>query len=273
MKIFNILSFCFLLFPVFITNAQVSSKTDLIIGDKHLLRSNILGEDRVLNVYLPDDYNDTTSYDIVYLLDGSMTEDFMHIAGLTQFVNMMYTMPKCIVVGIANVDRQRDFTFEPSLEEYKKAIPNGGHSAKFISFLEEELIPFIDGKYTVGDKRYLIGQSLGGLLATEVLINKPALFTHYFIVSPSLWWNKESLLENAKTTLPQQNDSLNIYVDIYVGKKEPFIMRRDARRLKKILKRKTKHEIKFTLMRKEDHATILHNSIYRAFVKLFEPRY
>lgn len=269
-RVFSIVVFTF---QVFLLSAQVSSKTDLVIGDKHLLRSEILGEDRVLNVYLPDDYNDTTAYDIVYLLDGSMNEDFMHIAGLTQFVHMMYKMPATIVVGIGNVDRQRDFTFAPQLEEFSKAVPNGGHSENFISFLEKELIPFIEQKYTCSKERYLIGQSLGGLLATEILLYHTEMFHHYFIVSPSLWWDKERLLEEGKMHLKQKENQISVKVQLYVGKKEPYIMRKDARKLKRLLKRNSNHSIGFKLMRKEDHATILHNSIYHAFVQRFEARY
>jgi hypothetical protein len=34
---------------------------------------------------------------------------------------MQMNMPPSIVVGIANVDRKRDFTFHTDLEEFKKA--------------------------------------------------------------------------------------------------------------------------------------------------------
>ncbi|MDX1447399.1 alpha/beta hydrolase, partial [Lishizhenia sp.] len=178
-----------------------------------------------------------------------------------------------IVVGIANVDRQRDFTFDPELEEFSTAVPNGGHSKDFIAFLEKELIPFVEYKYRASNQRYLVGQSLGGLVATEILLYKPQLFHHYFIVSPSIWWDQERLLVEGKAHLEKEELPRSVHVEIFVGKKEPFIMRRDARRLKRLLKRKTKHKVNFTLMRKEDHATILHNSIYRAFVNMFEPRY
>lgn len=264
-----------ILFLVLFTSvyAQVSSKIDLVIGDKHILRSQILKEDRVLNVYLPDDYNDTTAYNVVYLLDGSMDEDFMHIAGLSQFLRMMYMMPSTIVVGISNVDRQRDFTFEANLEEFHTAVPNGGHSELFIDFVEKELIPFIDQKYNTTQERFLIGQSLGGLVATEILIYKPSLFTHYFIVSPSLWWDKERLLQEGEKQLKDNANQLDLDVQIFVGKQEPYIMRRDARRLKRLLKRRSDYKVRFKMMRKEDHATILHNSIFRAFKNLYAPRY
>ncbi|MBK7286445.1 MAG: hypothetical protein IPI95_04685 [Flavobacteriales bacterium] len=46
------------------------------------------------------------------MLDGSANEDFPHIAGLAQFMNMYDLLPKSIVVGIANNGKSRyhDFT-------------------------------------------------------------------------------------------------------------------------------------------------------------------
>jgi predicted alpha/beta superfamily hydrolase len=84
------------------------------------------------------------------------------------------------------VDRQRDFTFPTSSSELKTRFPNTGHSDKFISFIENELQPLMQSKYKANKNKTLIGESLGGLLATEVLLTKPTLFNKYIIVSPSL---------------------------------------------------------------------------------------
>jgi predicted alpha/beta superfamily hydrolase len=54
-------------------------------------------------------------------------------------------------------------------------------------------------------------------VATEILLNKPQLFTHYFIISPSLWWDDESLYNNAAKLISQQKDDER-FVYISVGK-------------------------------------------------------
>jgi len=38
------------------------------------------------------------------------------------------------------------------------------------------------------------------LLATEILFTKPSLFNNYIIVSPSLWWDDQSLLQKEPAT-------------------------------------------------------------------------
>jgi len=135
--------------------------------------------------------------------------------------------------------------------------------------LEKELQPFIRLNYPVNDTAFIIGQSLGGLLATEILLKKPGLFTNYIIVSPSLWWDDESLLTAAPALLATQSDNKR-WVYISVGK-EGKVMERDAAGLVRALQNsgKKKTSIDFVPMPRENHATILHNSIYEAFHKLY----
>ena len=189
----KILSALFLITSILL-NAQ---SKDFVLGKIETFHSNELNEDRTLNIYLPAGYDSTLSYPVIYLLDGSADEDFIHIAGLVQYGNYDWIkmVSKSIVVGISNVDRKRDFTFPTTIEQDKKDYPTTGSSAKFIAFVEKELQPFVETKYRTSGSKTIIGQSLGGLLATEILFKKPTLFTNYIIISPSIWWDNESLFK------------------------------------------------------------------------------
>jgi len=242
----------------------------LTIGEVVTMYSDVLKEERTLNIYLPQTYDHSKAYPVIYLLDGSMDEDFLHITGLHQFFNLMFSMPDFIIVGIANVDRKRDFTFHTDLEDLQKKYPTTGHSEAFISFLESELQPLIQARYKTTENKYLIGQSLGGLLAAEILLRKAYLFSHYLIVSPSLWWDNESMLNRAEALFAQQSDT-DKYVFVAVGAHEDKIMQREATALSEMLQRSKKKHLKtdFLSMEDENHATILHNCIYEAFLNLF----
>ncbi|SDF22352.1 alpha/beta hydrolase [Epilithonimonas hungarica] len=265
----KVLSFAFL-FIFSILSSQNPVIEDLKIGEKVTLNSKILNEKRTLNIYLPQTFDKTKSYPVIYILDGSMNEDFLHLVGLQQFFNMQFKMPDFIIVGIANVDRKRDFTFHTDLKDLQKDYPTTGHSDKFIEFVEKELQPFINQNYKTESTRYLIGQSLGGLLATEILLKKPELFTHYFIISPSLWWDNESLYNEASKLISQQKDEER-FVYISVGKNEHKMMVKEADGLYQILKNSGKKKLKleYKLMTEDNHATILHKSVYEGFMKLF----
>ncbi|MEG0761628.1 alpha/beta hydrolase-fold protein [Chryseobacterium sp.] len=261
--------FCILFAFQFMVFAQNGNVKPLTIGEIRTLKSEILNEERNLNIYLPQNFDKAKSYPIIYLLDGSMNEDFIHVSGLVQFFNLMYAMPETIVVGIANVDRKRDFTFHTDVKDLQKDYPTTGHSEKFISFLEKELKPYIQSQFKTTDT-YLFGQSLGGLLATEILLKKPELFNNYFIISPSLWWDDESLLKNANQLLSKSSDTKK-FVYVSVGKGEHKVMIKDAEDFYNILQKSKKKNwtVEYKMMDLDNHATILHRSLYEGLVKLF----
>lgn len=239
------------------------------IGIIDTIYSKTLNEKRVINVYLPEGYNpnDTTKYPVIYLLDGSKDEDFIHVAGLIQYLSFPWinqTKPS-IVIGIANVDRRRDFTYPTTITKDKQDFPTTGSSEKFISFIETELQPFVTSHYKTTTIKTIIGQSFGGLLATEVLFKKPHLFNIYIIVSPSLWWDRESLLK----LKPDFSQLSKINVHISVGK-EGKVMIGDAKALFQKMQtiQKGKPKSAFKYYDDMEHATIYHIAIYYALVWL-----
>lgn len=240
------------------------------LGNIYQLYSKELKENRTLNIYLPEGYqlDSTLSYPVIYLLDGSANEDFVHIVGLVQFLTMIEAMPKTIVVGIANVDRKRDFTYPTTIAKDKKDFPTTGSSAPFINFIANELQPFVQKNYRTNRSKTIIGQSLGGLLATEILLKKPDLFSDYVIISPSLWWDNESLLTKAPSLLKNRKNQVN---KVYIGVgKEGKQMEEDAKKLMQLISQNPQNQIKstFEFLPKENHLTILHNSAYSALIKL-----
>ncbi len=247
------------------------------------IHSELLGEKRVLNIYLPAGYdeNDTAGYPVIYLLDGSADEDFIHVVGLVQFNNFPWIdrVPKSIVVGIANTDRRRDFTFPTTIEEDKKKYPTSGNSQRFIGFIEKELQPFIEKNYNANSAKTIIGQSLGGLLATEILFERPTLFDKYIIVSPSLWWNNGSLLGQSSAVL-EEGYKKKTEVYIGVGKEgltpgiAPRVMEVDANLLaEKIRSTKSRNvKVHFDYLPSEDHATVAHQAVFNAFRLLYPDR-
>lgn len=250
---------------------QGNNQNPFVLGTVDKIQSIELGENRILNIYLPEGYSSDSAitYPVIYLLDGSANEDFIHIVGLVQFLTMIKKMPASIVVGIANIDRRRDFTFPTGIAEDKKNYPTTGSSAKFIAFIEKELQPFVERKYKTNNSKTIIGQSLGGLLATEILLKEPGLFNNYIIVSPSLWWNNESLLSDAPKLLENQSaNAIKVYISVGTEGKQ---MEDDAKKLAEILETfgKKNLNISFLSLPNESHLTILHNSVYKGFEILY----
>ncbi len=265
------------------TNIKKTETTKpFVLGVIDEIQSKELAEKRILNIYLPEGYNtnDTIKYPVVYLLDGSADEDFIHISGLYQFNSFPWVnhAPRSIIVGIANVERKRDFTYPTTIAGEIKKYPSAGHSNRFINFIEKELQPFIQNKYKTNLTKTIIGESLGGLLATEILLKKPTLFNKYIILSPSLWWDDGSLLKLGSEIFEK---TFTNKTDIYIGvSKEglgpgetPHVGEVDANLLAdKIQKSQSKSvSVYFDYLPQEDHATISHQAVLNA-LKLLYPK-
>jgi len=279
----------FLTFSVNLSFAQKNSEsTDnsnpMVLGLIQKISSATLGEERKISIYLPEDYNknDNTKYPVVYVLDGGVNEDFIHIAGIVRFNTQPWInrFPRSIVVGIENTNRKRDFSFAvPNLDFVekmgfkKKSYSMTGGSSKYITFLEKELQPYISRNYKTTDQKTVIGESFAGLLATEILLKHRDLFSTYIIITPSLWWGNESLLAEAPKLLSTGNNS---NVQVYVGacnKAEELTMYNDAVALAEILKQDGVNfkQVHFDYMPDEIHSTAMHQAVYNAF-KLLYPK-
>lgn len=95
--------------------AAQSNDQPLVIGTTVTLPSAVLNEKRTINIYLPEGYDpkDTVRYPVIYIPDGGVEEDFIHITGIVRYNTQPWVarFPKSIVVGITNTNRKRDFTF------------------------------------------------------------------------------------------------------------------------------------------------------------------
>ena len=91
--------------------ASEPSATDpapLTMGETFTMASKPLGETRRINVYLPATYTQEqkTRFPVLYMPDGGMAEDFLHIAGLLQVLNGNGTMKPFVLIGIENTERR-----------------------------------------------------------------------------------------------------------------------------------------------------------------------
>ena len=188
----------------FYTFAQADNK--ITIGTIDSIQSKILNEKRKIWVHVPNsDPNSLFSkerYPVVYLLDGDA--HFSSVVGMIEQlsnVNGNTVFPKMIVVGIPNTDRSRDLT------PIKDPIsPSSGGGEQFLSFIEKELIPYIDSTYSTQPYKILIGHSLGGLAVMNSFINHTQLFNSYICIEPSLWWGgKQIFLKAAEKALSEKN--------------------------------------------------------------------
>lgn len=200
---FKQLLLIFLVTLPFWANAQTENK--ITIGHFEIIQSKILNEERFLWIYTPEEDGDSSlfakqRYPVVYLLDGS--EFFVSFVGILKHLSLHMLCPKMIVVGITNTDRNRDLT--PTQDSSYIYYSKSGGGEHFMSFIEKELMPYVDSKYPTEPFKMLIGHSLGGLTVMNTLINHTDLFNAYIAIDPSMWWDNQKLLKQAKTVLAEK---------------------------------------------------------------------
>lgn len=175
----------------------------LEIGVTHVLTSKSLGEQRTVNVVLPAGYQShpTRRYPVLYLIDGGLEQDLIHIAGVVRLGALWGRSGEAIVVGIETKDRRRELTGPTTDPELLGRYPTAGSSAAFREFIRTEVKPLIEAGYRTSGRDVVMGESLAGLFVVETYLVDPTLFGAYGAVDPSLWWDKEALSKAAAAKL------------------------------------------------------------------------
>jgi uncharacterized protein len=218
----------FLIFSLFsckqkIQDNKSAGKINLIeFGQVDSLYSEILEESRKIWIYIPESYSakdKNKKYPVLYLLDGD--SHFYSVSSMIRQLSSLNgntVLPEMIVVAILNTDRSRDLTpthvdidfFTGDSIQY-----NSGGGGKFLSFMEDELIPYIEKTYPAASFRTLVGHSFGGLSVINSLISKKHLFDNYIAIDPSLWWDNQAFLNFSDSILSNQNfENKSLYVAV-----------------------------------------------------------
>lgn len=205
--------------------AQLAEKVELTkdnqllgLGTYYTVRSEILQEDRPIIISLPKGYEEgEANYPVLYLLDG--LQNIKHVVGTVELLTESGIVPPVIIVGIESLDRSRDFTPSTAGENVyggtgDSGIPQSGGAPRFLQFLQNELIPYVEYNYRTHPYRILEGHSFGGLFSVFTLMEKPELFDAFIIQSPALWWNSEEMSKKAPTFFKSH---LTLDKSIYFG--------------------------------------------------------
>ena len=248
-----------------------SAAGPLVIGETFTLPSTVLGETRRINVYLPDVYADSPAVrlPVLYMPDGGIHEDFVHVAGLVQIGATNGTMRPFILVGIENTQRRRDLTGPTNNADDRKIAPRVGESAAFRRFIRTELMPQVRSRYRTTGETAIVGESLAGLFVVETFLLEPDLFDTYVAFDPSLWWNDRALANGAAERLrahPELRKSL-WFASSSQGTGE------GPQALVAALRANAPAGVRwhYEEMPDEKHATIFHPAALKAFRSVFAP--
>lgn len=231
------------------------------------LKSGILHETREVVITLPVNYSpQTKKYPVLYMLDaGSLqgnSADALEVLAANGYA------PEAIVVGIPNPDmetRQRDLTPPYMLTDIDDSTSAAGSGDKFLEFIREELIPFIDSHYAASGYRLLSGNSRGGLLVLHSLMSQPDLFQARFCFSTPFWRQDEIILQKFDDFV-SQTDSLHTFLFFSAGENETDNIKRGYNSLVERLERKAPVGMEWSrqITRNADHQSNAKQTIGKA---------
>lgn len=187
----------FILIQVSVSSAQTDS-LKIIAGERIAVTSKILDYDPEILIGLPANFNDTTSYPVVLLLDAEWL--FPAFSGLTKLMGQMEEIPECIVIGIPLHKSFKDYgmEFAPKIT----GVPNSGHADKILEYFSKEFFPLVDSRFNGTGKKLIWAHSApGGLFCTYLLLGQDKQFSGIISSSPNLkgvqeYINSENAFDN-----------------------------------------------------------------------------
>src|SRR5688500_8176713 len=202
------------LFTLNTSAQQADSSGKLVLNniDTYTMHSSIIGEDYTIYVLKTNNYDTAKNkLPVLYMTDGdwNMTVAMNCFSMLRQ--DYITTEPLVVGIGYGKNENKR----------VRDLDPNGG-APKFLSFIEKEVMPFIDKHYRTNNERAIYGYSMGGMFTTYILFNRSDLFQKIYIGAPG---NNGRLLMPAAREYFKTNKDLKSKVFIGVGGYEQEVVR------------------------------------------------
>jgi predicted alpha/beta superfamily hydrolase len=245
------------LLAVAASSASPPAATPIELGKSYHWQSSAMGEDRIVNVVLPDDYaaKPNDRYPVLYVIDGGVDQDLIAVAGAEKLGASWGRSADAIIVGIATKDRRRELVGTTKDPELLKQYPTAGHSAQFRNFIRNEVKPFVTSNFRTNGISAVTGESLAGLFIVETYLTEPDLFGAYGAVSPSSWWDKEALSMMAAAAIGAAQAAHPLY--LAVGNEGAEVQRADLRVISAVDGRVQRWCY-------AEHPDLVHSTIYHA---------
>ncbi|WP_077404841.1 alpha/beta hydrolase-fold protein [Janthinobacterium sp. LM6] len=252
--------------------ASSSAAAPLVIGESFSIDSPALKEKRHINVYMARawDTPPDAPLPVLYMPDGGVAEDFLHVAGLLQVSVANGTMRPFMLVGMQNTQRRRDLTGPTGNAEDRKIAPVVGGAQAYRTFIRDELMPEVKRRYRTTGETAIVGESLGGLFVVETYLLEPQLFDHYLAFDPSLWWNHGALPRQAAALLAKGTPGKH---SLYLASSSEAGIAVEVQRLADVLEKQAPRDLQWHVekMPEETHGTIYHPAALKAFRSVFKP--
>src|SRR5215471_6707984 len=189
-KVIAALTMC-VAFLAYCSNLRAQAFSEVVIPGsqtRKITSTSVPDQEYVLQISLPGNYaKSNKKYPVLYLMDSQW--DFPLLTALYGEQYYDGFIPEIIIVGITwggghpNPDSLRARDYTPTKQN---GVAQSGGADKFLSFMKNELFPFVEKNYSADPhERILMGCSLGGLFTLYTLFTQPDMFNKYVAASPA----------------------------------------------------------------------------------------
>ena len=229
----------------------------------HTITSKALGEERLIIVRTPPEYDPAGNYPVVYLTDGEW--NFELVASYLDYMIDNGGYPPLIVTGVTNVNRNRDY-----VPRADSNFDDTGSADDFLAFVRDEWVPFVAKNYPATEDRVLLGHSFGGVITLHTLFTEPDLFDAYIALGTSAWIADRVLFEEAEAWFkaPRNTDAF-VYMAVGEGDGGPTVP--SSRDLAELFEAKAPESLEWTfdVTPRTDHFKNTVSGMHDAFMALF----
>ena len=183
------------------------------------LHSTATGRDYDIYVSLPTDYarNPAWRYPVLYVLDGQW--DFKLLMSIQGGLLYDRYVPQVMLVGITYSGTDPDYNALRAADYTTAAVPatpGSGGAPRFLAFLKNELIPFVESSYRADpSRRGLMGSSFGGLFTLYALFHDPGLFAGYVAASPAVSFaDRDAFAEEAAFAAKRRDLPVRLFLAV-----------------------------------------------------------
>ena len=257
---------------LFMNGEARGQELSIKLGDKHTIKSAVLAEDREILVHLPENYDKSNmTYPVLYRLDGNVYQLLETVSIVNRLTYVDEITPELIIVSIVNIDRNSNMWPVNTKYYPEPAIPGAG---RFLSFIGEELIPYIDSKFRTKGERTICGQSLSGMFVLYALLEKPELFDSYLAASGGFPGSEEYFKRLAASSLKESESFKGKRIFITNGLKDQLdpegVLHQQMIDFSTMLSRRLENIASIKYLTYEDEGHVPFHSYYDGLKYVFE---
>ena len=236
--------------------------------DTVVLDSQALGQTREIWIRAPEGCR-TTACDLLVVLEAHAM--FPLATAYAEVMQRMGRMAPLVIVGVPSrtpAERIAQFTPAPGDDE-RARFPEAGGSARFVRFLQDEVMPAITRGHRLSSRSTLAGHSLAGLFAVDALVSG-ARFENYVAISPTLGWNRQGTLDALDERRTKgASPTRRLYVSVAGLDSEPYRAAFD--RLEEDVARRRQSSLRVETERfaTDDHVSTVAPALVAAMKRLF----